>query len=318
MQHLVYKCPKCQNTLLVSNKMLHDLRCTEENPATYENFISQQPQPSLEESTRKSNNFNTPQRFSRRMSIKHHDGTMTDFRKEKNMKGKEELVAIKYDPQGNVISRKKADNFEFDEYNDEINGDNEEVSDFYNADVNYDPEKYYEVNEENERKYNNMNNMNNYVNNNQVIINNNQVIYETAIPQEYVYEAPAVYDQNVTINQPIEETIINHDPHLSHSALDDIIRSTMHGTNNNNNLGNLFNNVNINEYNPFQSNNINTSNVFNQSYNINSFNPGNSDIFSQGINSNSINVNMGNNDILRRTAGIGSNDYNNMQYQYPF
>ena len=77
MQHLVYKCPKCQNTLLVSNKMLHDLRCTEENPATYENFISQQPQPSLEESTRKSNNFNTPQRFSRRMSIKHHDGTMT-------------------------------------------------------------------------------------------------------------------------------------------------------------------------------------------------------------------------------------------------
>ena len=251
------------------------------------------------------------------MSIKHNDGTMTDFRKEKNMKGKEELVAIKYDPQGNVISRKKADNFEFDEYNDEINGDNEEVSDFYNADVNYDPEKYYEVNEENERKYNNMNNMNHYVNNNQVIINNNQVIYETAIPQEYVYEAPAVYDQNVTINQPIEETIINHDPNLSHTALDDIIRSTIHGTNRNN-LGNPFNNVNINEYNPFQSNNIDTSNLFSQSYNINSFNPGNSDIFSQGINNNNINVDMGNNDILRRTAGIGSNDYNNIQYQYPF
>lgn len=64
MQHLVYKCPKCQNTLLVSNKMLHDLRCTEENPATYENFISQQPQPGLEESTRKSNNFNTSKIFS--------------------------------------------------------------------------------------------------------------------------------------------------------------------------------------------------------------------------------------------------------------
>ena len=314
MQHLVYKCPKCQNTLLVSNKMLHDLRCTEENPATYENFISQQPQPTLEDSSRKSNNFNTPQRFSRRMSIKHHDGTMTDFRKEKNMKGKEELVAIKYDPQGNVISRKKADNFEFDEYNDEIEGDNEDVEDFYNADVNYDPTKYYEVNEENERKYSNMNNMNNYIDN-PVIINNNQVIYETAMPQEYVYEAPAVYDQNVTINQPIEETIINHDPNISHNVLDDIIRTTIHG-NSSNNLGNPFNinNININDYNSFHSNNINTNNLYDQNYNINSYNPGNSDIFSQGINNNSIN--MGGNDILRRTAGIGSTDYNNIQYPY--
>ena len=40
-QHLIYKCPKCKNTLLVSNKMLHDLRCTEENPATYENVLRQ-------------------------------------------------------------------------------------------------------------------------------------------------------------------------------------------------------------------------------------------------------------------------------------
>ena len=41
IQHLIYKCPKCHNTLLVSNKMLHDLRCTEDNPATYENVLRQ-------------------------------------------------------------------------------------------------------------------------------------------------------------------------------------------------------------------------------------------------------------------------------------
>ena len=41
IQHLIYNCPKCNNTLLVSNKMLHDLRCTEDNPATYENVLRQ-------------------------------------------------------------------------------------------------------------------------------------------------------------------------------------------------------------------------------------------------------------------------------------
>ena len=83
-------------------------------------------------------------------------------------------------------------------------------------------------------------------------------------------------------------------------------------------MGNPFNNANRNEYNPFQSNNIDTSNLCNQSHNINSFNPGNSDIFSQGINTNSINMDMGINDILRRTAGICINNYDNTQYQYPF
>ena len=309
MQHLVYKCPKCQNTLLVSNKMLHDLRCTESNPATYENIISQQPQPDPSKSSvENSNNFNTPQRTSRRMSIKHKDGTMTDFRKEKDIKGKEELIAIKYDPQGNVISRKKADNV--DEY--DLNDANEdgEVNEFYNADVNYDPEKYYEVNEENERKYNNiknMNNMNNFMNNNTVTVSNNQVIYETAAPQEIVYEAPAIYDQNVTVNEPIHETIISHDPNISDTAYNDIISNTINGLNKGNNLENYnnpFNNLNINDVNYSQINNHSSTY---QNYGMNNYNIGNSNIYSQASYNNNINFDG---------AGISNNDFNNIQYPY--
>jgi len=309
MQHLVYKCPKCQNTLLVSNKMLHDLRCTESNPATYENIISQQPQPDpSKSSTENSNNFNTPPSTSRRMSIKHKDGTMTDFRKEKDIKGKEELIAVKYDPQGNVISRKKADNV--DEY--DLNDANEdgEVNEFYNADVNYDPEKYYEVNEENERKYNNikhMNNMNNFMNNNTVTVSNNQVIYETAAPQEIVYEAPAIYDQNVTVNKPIHETIISHDPNIPDTAYNDIIRNTINGLNKGNNLGNYnnpFNNVNINDVNYSQ---INTHSSTYQNFGMNNYNIGNSNIYSQASYNNNINFDG---------AGTSNNDFNNIQYPY--
>mgnify|MGYP003571422364 CR=1 FL=1 len=309
MQHLVYKCPKCQNTLLVSNKMLHDLRCTESNPATYENIISQQPQPDpSKSSTENSNNFNTPPRTSRRMSIKHKDGTMTDFRKEKDIKGKEELIAVKYDPQGNVISRKKADNV--DEY--DLNDANEdgEVNEFYNADVNYDPEKYYEVNEENERKYNNikhMNNMNNFMNNNTVTVSNNQVIYETAAPQEIVYEAPAIYDQNVTVNKPIHETIISHDPNIPDTAYNDIIRNTINDLNKGNNLGNYnnpFNNVNINDVNYSQ---INTHSSTYQNFGMNNYNIGNSNIYSQASYNNNINFDG---------AGTSNNDFNNIQYPY--
>ena len=309
MQHLVYKCPKCQNTLLVSNKMLHDLRCTESNPATYENIISQQPQPDpSKSSTENSNNFNTPPSTSRRMSIKHKDGTMTDFRKEKDIKGKEELIAVKYDPQGNVISRKKADNV--DEY--DLNDANEdgEVNEFYNADVNYDPEKYYEVNEENERKYNNikhMNNMNNFMNNNTVTVSNNQVIYETAAPQEIVYEAPAIYDQNVTVNKPIHETIISHDPNIPDTAYNDIIRNTINGLNKGNNLENYnnpFNNVNINDVNYSQINNHSSTY---QNFGMNNYNIGNSNIYSQASYNNNINFDG---------AGTSNNDFNNIQYPY--
>lgn len=41
MSNQNYICPKCGNTLLMANKMLHDLKCTEQRPATYENILSQ-------------------------------------------------------------------------------------------------------------------------------------------------------------------------------------------------------------------------------------------------------------------------------------
>ena len=309
MKHLVDRCPKCQNTLLVSNKMLHDLRCTESNPATYENIISQQPQPEVEKSSMgNSNKLSTPPRTTRRMSIKHKDGTMTDFRREKDMKGKEELIAVKYDPQGNVISRKKADNF--DEYDLNNLKEDEEDNELYNADVNYDPEKYYEVNEENERKYsnmNNMNNMNNYMNNNTISINNNQIIYETAAAQEIVYEAPAIYDQNVVVNKPIHETVISHNPNINDTIYNDIIRNTINGLNSGNNLGNYtnpFNNVNINNVNYSQINNHSSGY---QNLGINNYSNGNNNIYNQGSYNNNINFNG---------AGINNNDFNNIQYPY--
>ena len=308
IQHLVYKCPKCQNTLLVSNKMLHDLKCTEENPATYENILSQQGQ----QATNYISNYNPNEissiRTSRRMSIKHDDGTMTDFRKEKNMRGKEELVEIKYDPQGNIISRKKADNSEFIE---QLNNDYQEVTGF-NDFVDYDPNEYYEVNEENERKYNNMNN-NNIIDNG-ITFNNNQVIYETAATQEIVYEAPPQYDPNITINQPIEETVVNSNGNLSHNTINNIIRNSLTRSNNlDNNLSNPFNNMNTNEFNyPSQENSINNiinSQIFNNS-------PGNNGIYNQGMGINNNNIYMGTGDILNGTEGLINNDFNNVQYPY--
>ena len=304
IQHLVYKCPKCQNTLLVSNKMLHDLKCTEENPATYENILSQQLQSATNDTSNYNPNTNSSIRMSRRMSIKHDDGTMTDFRKEKNMRGKEELVEIKYDPQGNIISRKKADNSEFIE---QLNNDYQEVTGF-NDFVDYDPNEYYEVNEENERKYNNMNN--NIINNNEITFNNNQVIYETAAAQEIVYEAPPQYDPNITIHQPIEETVVNSNGNISDNTINNIIRNSMTRSNNiNNNLSNPFNNININEFNyssqPKSINNI-----------INSQIVDNNSIYNQGMEVNNNNVYMGTENIVNGTENISTNNFNSIQYPY--
>ena len=97
IQHRVYQCPKCFNTLLVSNKMLHDLRCTVENPATYENILRQSQQMSGDTS-----NFENSQNFSSRMSITNEDGTTTDIEREKSSRKKEEIKEIKYDPKKNI------------------------------------------------------------------------------------------------------------------------------------------------------------------------------------------------------------------------
>ena len=278
-----YKCYKCNNTLLLSNKMLHDLRCTEENPATYENILSQNLMSETYSENQTYNPSTSPSSFSsNRMSIKNEDGTMTDIRKEKSMLGKEELVEIKYDPEGNIISRKKADKFIFNDNN------NDFQEDFYDNDGNnnYYNEQIDTMNEHNE----------------QIYINNNiqeNVIYHEPIEQ-IVYEAPPQYDPNVTINKPIEQTIINTNVNMSNDLLNDIIRKTMTRNSNNNNsniLPNFFNNqINDNSNQTFFYQNDSNQNFLEP--NLQNYN------------------NIGTDDVLRRTAGIPNLNPENDDFQY--
>ena len=312
-QHLIYKCPKCKNTLLVSNKMLHDLRCTEENPATYENILRQSQVREVQEESP----YNSSSQFSSGVRRSNNDGTSSEIKKNINIKGEEEYIETRYDPEGNIISRKRAENII---YNNNIpqNNNYQEVSEFYEY-------------EDDNNDYVNENNIENgyYVEPNIEINNNQQIIYHTALPQEIIYEAPAQYDPNITINQPIQETIINADENLNDNIVNDIIRSSIRQAGNSNlniqinnqNIGNNIGNINnindITNYNYNQTNIINNinndpfSNLFNQDFNNNN-----------GINFNNsnniINLNMSPEDILRRTAGIGSHNYNNnnMDYQY--
>lgn len=119
----IYVCPKCHNSLPYSNKMLHDLKCTRDNPVQ---FSLQNPTASYDfdydnnsidynNYNNGNNYYNSSQRNSKnsrlssRMSITNDDGTTTEIKKDTNMSGKEELLEITYDPQGNIIGRKKAD-----------------------------------------------------------------------------------------------------------------------------------------------------------------------------------------------------------------
>ena len=121
-----YKCPKCGNILLSSNKILHDLKCTERMPATYANIMNQNiyssvrnPNSNVRLSGAKGANANnltssglkksTSGSPFKRSSILNKDGTTTEIKLEKSISGKEELLEITYDPQGNVITRKKAE-----------------------------------------------------------------------------------------------------------------------------------------------------------------------------------------------------------------
>ena len=311
-QHLIYKCPKCKNTLLVSNKMLHDLRCTEENPATYENILRQSQVREVQEESP----YNSSSQFSSGVRRSNNDGTSSEIKKNINIKGEEEYIETRYDPEGNIISRKRAENII---YNNNIpqNNNYQEVSEFYEY-------------EDDNNDYVNENNIENgyYVEPNIEINNKQQIIYHTALPQEIIYEAPAQYDPNITINQPIQETIINADENLNDNIVNDIIRSSIRQAGNSNlniqinnqNIGNNIGNINnindITNYNYNQTNIINNinndpfSNLFNQDFNNNGIN------FNNNSN-NIINLNMSPDDILRRTAGIGSHNYNNnMDYQY--
>ena len=264
-RHLIYVCPKCQNTLLLSNKMLHDLRCTESNPATYEKILSEQ---------KNNNNENTPQkkslRFSNGLRKSNVDGTSSDIKKNIKSDGREEYIETKYDTEGNIISRKKADY----------------IDDSYNED-NFEKNNFEEVNEfdEEEDDYNSNNiNIINDINNNYnvgqinyyveptVNINNQQIIYTTTGPaKEIIYEAPARYDPNIIINKPIEETVINSDGNLNDNIMNDIIRRTV-GKDDNIKISNenIEKYNDINNYNNYeQRNNINYINNIDMYNNIN-------------------------------------------------
>jgi hypothetical protein len=281
--------------------MLHDLRCTEENPATYENMLFRQSQQIADDSLN-DNHPNSYERFSSRTSIKNDDGTMIDIVKEKNMRGKEELIEIKYDPQGNIISRKKAGNFvssapqnsfhELNEYND------------------YDYENDYET------KYDNNNNTYYEMNNEVEVRQTPSVIYETAEAQEIVYEAPAKYDPHITVNKPIfEQTIINAQEGISDGTLNNIIRNTMNTSNNDYNIQN---DINLNGFdysqnNYSQSNEIDTNTYSNQNFNDNNYNIENNDLFNNDnqIDNNSFNENNFNvNELVSNSTGNDNLKYN--------
>ena len=311
-QHLVYKCHKCHNTLLVSNKMLHDLRCTEENPATYENILARQSQQIDSTSLPYQNNSI---RFSNGIRKSNGDGTSSDIKKSRKFNGEEEYIETRYDAEGNIISRKRAENIGF------------------NAPQNYEEVSgFYEYDEEEDNNINNENNINPITNNIYIepgigINNNQQIIYETAAAREVIYEAPARYDPNIIINKPIEETTIISDGNISDNIMNDIIRSTMRRAGNNN-TNIQINNGSIGGLNDIEGFNSNNSNNFNIINNIINNNRSSNDIFNQNSNinvmnftgesGNFINTNMNPDDILRRTAGIGSHNftYNNMDYQY--
>lgn len=329
-QHVVYKCPKCMNILLVSNKMLHDLRCTIDNPATYENVLYRQSQQMANDGAENYKCPNSAQRLSSRMSITNDDGTMIDIKKEKNFRGIEEYIETKYDKEGNVLSKKRADslllnyanqnnNFhELDEYNQYDDDD-------YNSNYDNNNNTYYEMNKDVE------------------IRRAPSIIYETAEAQEFVYTAPAKYDPHVIINKPIEETIINSDGNLSENIVNRILRNSTGISNYTNNVStndyNIQNDNNNNGYDYTQNtenNNIDTTN-YNQNYETNDYNQNNGDNqfnyngqenyneqYNLG-NQNNINndeyntnhyTNNGSSDIIGNYNGMNNMDYNSYDYKY--
>lgn len=291
-QHLVYQCPKCFNTLLFSNKFLHDLRCTEENPATYENMLFRLSQIPTNDSSYNNNYNNNSNDFgiSSRMTIKNYDGTTTDIVKEKNMKGQEEFIEVKYDPQGNIIGRKRAGvSIGYTE----VPSSFQEYNEYYDYDNNY------------ETSYDNNNNTYYEVNNEVEVRNEPSIIYKTAEVKEIVYTAPAQYDPHVIINQPIiKETVINNDGSISSDILNSIIRNTMNMPNriNYNDYG-FQNNINLNTYDKSQNcSRINDkTNTNNQEYNMNNYDFGTNNI---------------NNEIRNDTYGQKADNLKSYDYQY--
>ena len=262
------------------------------------------------------NNNNIPNsapRSSNRMSITNEDGTMIDIKREKNMYGKEEFVETKYDKEGNILSRKKVDSSGISNQNSFHDLDEYQYDD-NDFDTNYDNNNntYYEMNNEIE------------------VTKPPSVIVETAEAQEIVYTAPAKYDPHVTINKPIEETIISPNSHIPEDTLNDIIRRTMHLDNNNNTSNyNDIQNKYLNGYNFSTTNNTQTFN-YDQYYDTNNYNQSNQNNYDNLFNYDNKN-NSGNNDVYSNnsdymskdtgdytgnSAGMGNSDYNSYDFNF--
>ena len=191
--------------------------------------------------------------------------------------------------------------------------DYEEENDDYPENTDFKTYDQYEESEDlKENIIENPNNNINFAQNNYYIeptinINNQQIVYTTtATPQEVIYEAPAKYDPNITINQPIEETVIASDGNLNDNVMKQILRNSItKGLNTQiNNYGNISQNNNYNNYEqPTDVNYIN--NINNGEINLN-----------YGLDNEYMDMNMENNDILRQTAGFPNPNLTNIDYQF--
>ena len=288
-----YLCPKCYNILPISNKILHDLKCTKERPVA---FSQENPYTSSMDynndmryssndysNLRISSNFNLANeirnsagsRYYKRNSYINDDGTTTEIKKETNMSGKEELLEITYDPQGNIIGRKKADGgrssvkFSFHELQD------------YST---YDPMDNYNIYE------------------------GGNVYVQTVPTTEIVYEPIETYTVDYSnINNNYEHDFGSRgyslmDNNISSGQMVELNQNTYSTNNNYNNTQSFYNNSNKNEnlekY--FVENNTNSyTNQTNNNYNYN----------------NNINYNIGNyNNYFQTTSNNYSNSMNNYNY----
>ena len=307
-----YQCPKCFNILPVSNKILHDLKCTKENPAQFSqenpytssvsgNYDSMRYSTNdYSSNIRISSDFNLESqlrnsagsRYYKRMSYMNDDGTTTEIKKDTNMSGKEELLEITYDPQGNIIGRKKAD------------GGRSSVKFSFHELQNY-------------STYDPMDNYNIYEGGN--------VYVQTLPTTEIIYEPVESY----TIDYSnINNNAFEHDFGSTGYSLmqNNISNGKMVDLSNNNNNRN--NNIYSNNYtNNIQTTNTNTNlNQYSTSYNYS--NP-NTNVFSNNNNYiNNNNYNYGNNNLNYNTGNyinysqntssnnfVNTNNFNYQNYQ---
>ena len=306
-----YQCPKCFNILPVSNKILHDLKCTKENPAQFSqenpytssvsgNYDSMRYSTNdYSSNIRISSDFNLESqlrnsagsRYYKRMSYMNDDGTTTEIKKDTNMSGKEELLEITYDPQGNIIGRKKAD------------GGRSSVKFSFHELQNY-------------STYDPMDNYNIYEGGN--------VYVQTLPTTEIIYEPVESY----TIDYSnINSNAFEHDFGSTGYSLmqNNISNGKMVDLNNNNNNRN--NNIYSNNYtNNIQTTNINTNlNQYSTSYNYS--NP-NTNVISNNNYVNNNNYNYGNNNLNYNTGNynnyfqnsssnnfVNTNNFNYQNYQ---